>query len=223
MNASFVYCNFIYFCLSHWHCFMYWVALNTKEAMFLVLAGDWPLMRLSTVRSYIHSDLQYSSFPSSGIQDMASKRRLWEQDVAQELISDSDSDELSEDKNISPSVTQTLTLTMKEMLYRHVVHSGLMYQTWPFGPVIHSFTRGPSGLRQSEEPNIVKDCTWMSFFMLFFFEIIQLLVEETTDTTTNIWTCLMKETLLFLMWLVFICYCADGTQSVVLTETLILI
>jgi hypothetical protein len=56
---------------------------------------------------------------------MASKRRLWEQDIAQEPISDSDSDELSEDKNISLSVTQTLTLTMKEMLYRHVVHNGL--------------------------------------------------------------------------------------------------
>jgi hypothetical protein len=56
---------------------------------------------------------------------MASKRRLWEQDIAQELISDSDSDELSEDKNVSPSVTQTLTLTMKETLYRHVVHNGL--------------------------------------------------------------------------------------------------
>jgi hypothetical protein len=53
----------------------------------------------------------------------------------------------------------------------------------------------------------------MSFFMLFFFELIQLLVEETTDIAINIWTRLMKDTPLSLMRLVFICYCAGGTQS----------
>jgi hypothetical protein len=41
------------------------------------------------------------------------------------------------------------------------------------------FTGGYSGLRQNEAPTINKDSTTLSVFMLYFLEIIYLLVEET--------------------------------------------
>jgi hypothetical protein len=45
--------------------------------------------------------------------------------------------------------------------------------------VIHRFTGGPSGICHNEAPTINKDITALSIFMLFFLEIIQLLVVET--------------------------------------------
>jgi len=52
-------------------------------------------------------------------------------------------------------------------------------QSWHGAPVIHRFTRGLSGLRQNEAPAISNDFTSLGIFMLFFLEIIHLLVEET--------------------------------------------
>ena len=49
----------------------------------------------------------------------------------------------------------------------------------PTAPLVHKFTGSPSGLRQTEEAHNNKDSSPLSIFVLFFFEIIQLLVEET--------------------------------------------
>jgi hypothetical protein len=46
-------------------------------------------------------------------------------------------------------------------------------------PMIQKFTAGPSGLRKNKVPRINKDSFPLSVFMLFFVEIMQLLVEET--------------------------------------------
>jgi hypothetical protein len=60
--------------------------------------------------------------------------------------------------------------------------------------------RRSSGLRKIMALHVTKDCTSLSVFMLFFFGIMQLLVEETiTDISTNIWTCLKKDMPLYLM------------------------
>jgi len=45
-------------------------------------------------------------------------------------------------------------------------------------PTVHKFAGGPGGFRQAEVPHISKDSLPPSIYMLFFFEIIQLLVEE---------------------------------------------
>jgi hypothetical protein len=44
---------------------------------------------------------------------------------------------------------------------------------------IHRFTGCPSRLRLNKAPQIAKDSTTLNIFMLFFLEIIQLLIEET--------------------------------------------
>ena len=52
----------------------------------------------------------------------------------------------------------------------------LLTHTTNSGPQVY---RGPSGLWQTEAPHITEDSTPLSIFMVLFFEIIQLLVEET--------------------------------------------
>jgi len=42
----------------------------------------------------------------------------------------------------------------------------------PTAPVVHMFTEGPSGLRQTEAPHINKDFFLFSVFKLFFFDFI---------------------------------------------------
>ena len=54
--------------------------------------------------------------------------------------------------------------------------------TWPFGPqrgVVHTFTGGPRGIRNSEVPDIVTSSSPLSVFLLYFAEIKTLLVVET--------------------------------------------
>jgi hypothetical protein len=50
--------------------------------------------------------------------------------------------------------------------------------TWNFGHV-HPFTGGPSGVRIQEVPHVNNDSTPVTVFLLFFMEMIQLLVAET--------------------------------------------
>lgn len=61
---------------------------------------------------------------------------------------------------------------------RQTPHSGL-YPDSNFWVCNLQFYRGVSGLRQSRAPHIMNDCTPLSIFMLFLFEIMQLLVKET--------------------------------------------
>lgn len=49
---------------------------------------------------------------------------------------------------------------------------------WPAEPVIHRFSRCRSGLWQTEAPYVTEDYTTLSVCMLFFCEVILLLVEE---------------------------------------------
>jgi hypothetical protein len=67
--------------------------------------------------------------------------------------------------------------------------------------------RRSSGLRKNESLHVTKDCTSLSVFMLFFFGIMRLLVEETiTDISANIWTCL-KDMPLYLTFQYRKCTC----------------
>jgi hypothetical protein len=61
-------------------------------------------------------------------------------------------------------------------------------QQWtrPSGPqrgVVHTFTGGPRGKRSSEAPHINVSSSPLSVFLLYFAEIITLLVVETNTTT----------------------------------------
>jgi hypothetical protein len=47
---------------------------------------------------------------------------------------------------------------------------------------VHPFTLGPSGLRIQEVPRVNKDSMPITTFLLFFMELIQLLVAETNKS-----------------------------------------
>jgi hypothetical protein len=49
---------------------------------------------------------------------------------------------------------------------------------WPAVPLVNRFTRYPSGLWQTKAPYVTKDYTPLTFGMLFFCEVMLLLVEE---------------------------------------------
>jgi hypothetical protein len=104
---------------------------------------------------------------------IALKRRLQDEDIAQELILESDA-HISED-DISPPHSDS-DEDRTDIGCRDWTNT---IQSRPSAPVIHKFTGGPSWLRQNEEPHINKDSSPLSVFMLFFHEIVQLLVEET--------------------------------------------
>jgi hypothetical protein len=108
---------------------------------------------------------------------MALKRRLQDKDIAQELILESDSDTHISEYDISPPQSDS---------YEDRTDTGCTdwtntIQSRPSAPVIHKFTGGPSGLIKNETPHINKDSLPLSVFMLFFYEIMQLLVEETNN------------------------------------------
>jgi hypothetical protein len=106
-------------------------------------------------------------------EDMALKRRLQKQNITPKIILGSDSDEqLSEGKGTSPCVTWTLTVTMRHNTDRLYLNSTF----WACNPQPY---RGPSRLRQNEASYIRTDCKSLTIFMLFFSEIMQLLVEKT--------------------------------------------
>jgi hypothetical protein len=60
-----------------------------------------------------------------------------------------------------------------------------LQDTWNSGGV-HPFTGGPSGLRIQEVPHVNKDYTPIIVFLLFYMEVIQLLVAETSKYCINI-------------------------------------
>jgi hypothetical protein len=101
---------------------------------------------------------------------MALKRSLQE-DIAQQLILDTDSEAHMSKDDISPPQSDSDTEEDNKIDtgcrdWTDTTHSR------PSASVIHKFTEGPSELRQNEAPPL-------SVFMLFFLEIIQLLVEDT--------------------------------------------
>jgi hypothetical protein len=105
---------------------------------------------------------------------MSAKRRrtMEDKDIAQELFLDSS----SEDENMphdSDSDNNQGESQQDNTEWRENMQSGCG------APVIHRFTGGPSGIRHNAAPTINKDSTPLSIFMLFFLEIIQLLVVET--------------------------------------------
>jgi len=59
-------------------------------------------------------------------------------------------------------------------------HSGLSTHYQPSVSVGHRFTGGPIGLWENEVPLATKDCTWLTVFMVFGLQIMQLLAEETS-------------------------------------------
>jgi hypothetical protein len=63
------------------------------------------------------------------------------------------------------------------------IWSGLQ-DTWNSGGV-HPYTGGPSGLRIQEVPHMNMDSTPIIVFLLFFREVIQLLVAGLVNATTN--------------------------------------
>jgi hypothetical protein len=103
---------------------------------------------------------------------MASKRLLEEEQITQELYLHSDSDEAltSGDSDQTDSDTE---------VDRQNDRSKWNAGTKPTVPLVHRFTGCPSVLRLYEAPHIGKESTAISVFMLFFAEIIQLLVDET--------------------------------------------
>jgi len=81
-------------------------------------------------------------------------------------------------------VTKTLTPIPTEDTRKTAAASGSKIHiwsrpqnTWNSGGV-NPFTGGPSGLSQ-EVPHVIKDSTPSTVFLLFFMEVIQLLVVET--------------------------------------------
>jgi hypothetical protein len=110
------------------------------------------------------------------------KRTLEEEDIAQELFLDSDSDAHdSEDELWSPDSVSDHDSDRESD--RDGTRPGDAQWTntrsWRGAPIIHRFTGDPSGLRQSQAPTVNKHSTPLSVFMLFFLDIIQLLVVET--------------------------------------------
>jgi hypothetical protein len=113
---------------------------------------------------------------------MSAKRRrrtMEDEDITQELFLDSSSEDklMSHDSDSDQDESQDNTQQTENTQSQHGA------------PVIHRFTGGPSGIRHNEAPTINKDLTSLSVFMLFFLEIIQLLVVETnryyTSTSTH--------------------------------------
>jgi hypothetical protein len=101
---------------------------------------------------------------------MSAKRRrtMEDEDVAQELLLDSS----SEGENMSYDSDQDES-QQDNTEWRENMQSG------HGAPVIQRFTGGSSGICHNAAPTINKDSTPLSVFMLFFLEIIQLLVVET--------------------------------------------
>ena len=58
---------------------------------------------------------------------------------------------------------------------------------WTTVPVVHRFTGGPCGLQQTEAFIINKDCSPLSAFICFFFEILQQVLEETNKYYHQNW------------------------------------
>jgi hypothetical protein len=52
-----------------------------------------------------------------------------------------------------------------------------LHHTWNSGDV-HPLTGGPSGLRMQDVPHVNKDSIPITIFLLFFMEVIQLMVAE---------------------------------------------
>jgi len=84
--------------------------------------------------------------------------------------------------------------------------------TWPSGPqrgVVHTFTGGPRGKRNSEAPHLNDSSSPLSVFLLYFAEIITLLVVETNRYCITMTTLrdLMRDLRPNLMWLRPKCLC----------------
>jgi hypothetical protein len=79
----------------------------------------------------------------------------------------------SEDKDVSPHSDKEDDI----MDTQHMMDQ--QYRLSTFCTVVHRFTQGPSGLQQNEAPHITKDSNSLSTLMVFFLEIMQMLVEET--------------------------------------------
>jgi hypothetical protein len=108
---------------------------------------------------------------------MALKGRLQDEDIAQELILDTDSEAHISEDDISPqSDSDTEEDDRTDTGYRDWTDTS---QSRSSSPVIHKFTGKLSGLRQNKAFHINKDSSPLSMFMLFFLETMQLLVEET--------------------------------------------
>jgi hypothetical protein len=103
---------------------------------------------------------------------MSAKRRrtMEDEDIAQELFLDSSSEgeNMSHDSDSNQDKSQQDNTEWREKT-----------QSGRGAPVIHRFTGGPSGIRHNAVPTTNKDSTPLNVFMLFFLEIIQLLVVET--------------------------------------------
>jgi hypothetical protein len=107
-----------------------------------------------------------------------------------ELILESDSDTHAlEDEDIPAQSGSDTVDSTDTNLKQSVVNTNC-----PTVPVVHTFT-GHGGLQQNEAPHIIKDSSPLGVFM-FFFEIVQLLVEETNryhlylDTLDKAWSLL---------------------------------
>jgi hypothetical protein len=108
---------------------------------------------------------------------MALKRKVQDEDIAQELILESDSDAHISEDDISPP--QSDSDTEEDTTDTGCRDWTNTRQSEPSAPVIHKFTGRPSGLRQNEAPHINKDSSPLRVSCSFFHEIMQLLEEET--------------------------------------------
>jgi hypothetical protein len=90
--------------------------------------------------------------------------------------------------------------------------------TRPNIPVIHRFMGGPSGLRLHEVPHTGKESIALSVFMLFFVEVIQMLVYETNQYYKQYVETLHEGPAPCVTWLYRKCTCsyhhlADGARQ----------
>jgi hypothetical protein len=85
---------------------------------------------------------------------IASKRRFQDEDIAQELILDSDAHTSEVDISAPQSDGDNKKDDKTETGWTEWIDST---QSRLSVPILHRFTGGPSGLRQNEAPNINKD------------------------------------------------------------------
>lgn len=109
-----------------------------------------------------------------------------------------------------------MRLTVVQMtLLTHFTQWTDSTKCWPAVPLVHGFTGDAVGYSKQRHLQLLKTIP-LSIFMLFFFEIIRLLVEETDITCT--WKQWVKDS--STAWhdcsrnlCVFVNYCAHGAQS----------
>jgi hypothetical protein len=122
---------------------------------------------------------------------MALKRRLQDEDIAQELILESDSDAYISENDISPPQSDS-DEDRRDTGCRDWTNT---IQSQPSAPVIHKFT---GGWRQNEAPHINKDSLLLSVFMHFFMKLCNCWWKRQTDITINTWKLLLKDALHYL-------------------------